>query len=401
MFFCYNKHNMNKAKKINPVKPLCGNGARRIGIDARFYGPESKGLGRYTKELVDNILRIDQENEYVVFLRRENFDSFNTDNPRVKKVLADIRWYTFKEQIIFPLIIWREKLDFIHFTHFNVPLLTPIKFIITIHDLILTKHATARASTLSPVFYWMKNLAYRVTIYAAAKRARIIIAISKYTRQDIIKKFKVDKNKVSMVYEGVADSLINKKNIDDKNVILGYNIHRPYILYVGNAYPHKNLDGLIKVFPKIKEKFKDLKLVLVGKEDYFYARLKKQVKNSKQVDIFFPGFVPDDDLISFYVQAKVYVFPSFFEGFGLPPLEAMQHSCPVVSSNKTCLPEVLGEAAVYFDPNNEDEMVKQILKILEDTNLQSGLKEKGLKQVKKYSWQTCAKETVIVYNQIK
>ncbi len=392
---------MNKKIKSNPVKPVYGNGARRIGIDARFYGPESKGLGRYTKELVDNVLQQDQENEYVVFLRQENFNSFNTDNPRVKKVLSDIRWYTLKEQIIFPWLIWREKLDFIHFTHFNVPILTPIKFIITIHDLILTKHPTARASTLSPILYWIKNLAYRVTIYVAAKRAKIIIAISEFTRQDIIKKFKVDKSKVKMVYEGVATSLIKDKKTDDKKVILGYNIHRPYLLYVGNAYPHKNLEGLIRIFPKIKEKFLDLKLVLVGKKDYFYTRLSALVKDTRQENsIIFPGFVPDNDLISFYKLSEAYVFPSFFEGFGLPPLEAMQHSCPVTSSNATCLPEVLGEAAVYFDPRNTGEMVKQIIRILEDTKLQSQLKEKGLRQIKKYSWQKCAKETLDIYSQI-
>lgn len=384
---------MNKIKKIKH---------RRIGIDARFYGPESKGLGRYTKELVDNVLRQDQENEYVVFLRKENFDSFKTDNSRVKKVLADIRWYTFKEQIIFPWLIWREKLDFVHFTHFNVPLFTPVHFIITIHDLILTKHSTARASTLSPVLYWFKNLAYRVVIFFAAKRARIIIAISEFTRQDVIKKFKVDKSKVKMVYEGVATSLNRTKKTDDKKVILGYNIHRPYLLYVGNAYPHKNLEGLIRIFPKIKEKFPDLKLVLVGKKDYFYARLSALAKDSRQENsIIFPGFVPDNDLISFYKLSEAYVFPSFFEGFGLPPLEAMQHSCPVVSSNETCLPEVLGKAAIYFNPHNTKEMVKQIIRILQDTELQFELKEKGLRQVEKYSWQTCAKETLSIYNQIK
>ena len=391
---------MNNIKKLNPAKPLRGSGARRIGIDARFYGPKSKGLGRYTQELVDNILRIDQENEYVIFLRRDNFDSLKTDNPRVKKVLADIRWYTIKEQIIFPLLIWREKLDFIHFTHFNVPLLTPIKFVITIHDLILTQHPTKRASTLSPFFYSLKNLAYRAVIYSAAKRARIIIAISEFTRQDIIDRFKVDKNKVKMVYEGVAKSLTRDKKIDDKKVILGYNIHKPFILYVGNAYPHKNLEGLIKAFPKIREKFKDLKLVLVGEEDYFYARLKKLVKDSKQDNIIFPGFVPDLDLISFYKTAKAYVFPSFFEGFGLPPLEAMRHSCSVASSNKTCIPEVLGRAAIYFNPKNKKEMIANIMKILSNDNLKQDLILKGLRQVKKYSWQKCAKETLMIYNQI-
>jgi len=137
---------MNESKKIN-----------RIGIDARFYGPIGKGLGRYTQEIVDNIIKLDKENKYTIFLRRENFESFNCDNPKVKKVLADVKWYGLSEQMLMPFYIWRERLDLMHFPHFNVPVLCPVKFVVTIHDLILIKFPTQRATTLAPVIYKIKN----------------------------------------------------------------------------------------------------------------------------------------------------------------------------------------------------------------------------------------------------
>lgn len=369
------------------------NKQKRIGIDARFYGTKNKGLGRYTKEVVDKVIDLDQANDYVVFLRENNFNEFKPNNPRVKKVKADIRWYTLREQFVLPYIFWREKLDLMYFPHFNVPLFYPGKFMVTIHDLILTKHPTQRASTLSPLVYRIKNFAYKLVIILAIKRAKQIIAVSKFTASDIKKKFKVNSIKIKVVYEGVASDLKGNENKDDKKVISRYNIHRPYMLYVGNAYPHKNLEGLVKVFVKIKYNYPDNSLVLVGKEDYFYNRLKNFAKTVDHgEDIIFPGFVPDFDLVSFYRLAEVYVFPSFFEGFGLPPLEAMVHDCPVVSSNKTSLTEILEDAALYFDPDDQIDMQKKIEKVINNTDLRRSLIKKGQEQANKYSWQNCGAE---------
>ncbi len=375
--------------------------SKRIGIDARFYGPANKGLGRYTKEVVDGVTGSDRDNEYVVFLRRENFDEFDTANPRVKKVLADIRWYTLAEQLLFPFIIWRERVDFMHFAHFNVPLFAPVKFIVTIHDLILTEHPTKRASTLAPFFYWLKNAAYRLIIRTAVWRSRKIIAVSDYTRQEIINKFKPNPAKVITIYEGVAEALKSPSGTDDKKVILRYNIHEPYLLYVGNAYPHKNLENLIESFTIIKEKLTDYSLVLVGKEDYFYKRLVTLAEKSKyRNNIIFPGYVPDMDLAAIYRQARTYIFPSFYEGFGLPPLEAMQHGCITVCSNKTCLPEILGEASLYFDPLDKSEMISAIIKASTDITLRAKLKKESAVQITKYNWRKCARETIEIYRQI-
>ncbi len=379
---------------------MAKNNIKRIGIDARFYGPVGKGLGRYTQEIVDNIIKNDPLNEYVIFLRRENFNDFKTDNAKVKKVLADFRWYGFKEQIIFPFLISLERLDLIHFPHFNVPLFCPVRFIVTIHDLILIKFPTQRATTLAPMIYKIKNFFYRIVITNAVKRARRVLAVSEYTKKEIIKQFKIKSEKIIVTYEGVADLARGKaENRDSGNVLAKYQITRPFLLYVGNAYPHKNLEGLIKVFSLINSQRKDLSLVLVGKDDYFYSRLKKYALNFS-ASIIFPGYVPDQELKILYSKAFVYVFPSFYEGFGLPALEAMAFGLPVVSSNKTSLPEIFGTAAVYFNPEDEAEMKEKIESVINNEELRQDLRNRGPEQVKKYSWSECARLTLEAYKTI-
>jgi glycosyltransferase involved in cell wall biosynthesis len=385
---------------------------KRIGIDARFYGPPGKGLGRYVQEIVDNVVKIDQESEFVVFLGRQNYDEFLVSEPRIKKVLVFAGWYSFAEQVAMPWIIWREHLDLMHFPHFNVPIFTPVKFVVTIHDLILTKFPTVRATTLSPWLYWLKNIFYKIVISSAVKRSQKIIAVSEFTKNDIVDKFKVRSEKVVVTYEGVAnlsrgnDSLFVKK-MDDRNTLLSYNILSNYILYVGNAYPHKNLEGLLDVFGELHKKYPALRLVLVGKEDYFYKRLKEFSErlglwNEGVADspVIFTGYVPDVELEVLYRQALFYVFPSFYEGFGLPALEAMDRGCSVASSNQASLPEILGDAALYFDPKDKAEMFLKLDRLYHDEELRLILIKKGHEQIRRYNWWECARKTVDVYHSI-
>lgn len=382
---------------------------KRIGIDARFYGPLGKGLGRYTQEVVDNIIKLDQDNEYVIFLRRENFDEFITDNPKVKKVLAAARWYSLAEQIIMPWLIFKERFNLIHFPHFNVPIFTPVKFVVSIHDLILTKYPTKRSSRQ---LYWLKNLGYRLVIWLAIWRAKKILTASQYSKNDLIGRFKIKSEKILVVNYGASNlkqgqDLRFVKKLDNRKTLLSYSIIGNFILYVGSAYPHKNLEMLLAVFFEFYKKYPDFRLMLVGCEDYFYRYLKQKAEKmelwrekDQTSPVIFAGYIPDAELEVLYQQACFYIFPSLYEGFGLPPLEAMAKGCPVLSSNRSCLPEILGKAALYFNPKDKNDMLIKMEKITSDKNLREALIKKGYEQSKKYNWRECARQTLDVYRSI-
>jgi len=387
----------------------------RIGIDARFWGPGGKGLGRYTQKLIENLERISAKggpafgwdkknssldaNQYFVFLTQENFAEYVPQNKNFQKVLADYPWYSFSEQWNMPRILNKYNLDLVHFPHFNVPLFYGRPFVITIHDLILLHFLTIRSTTLNWAWYWLKFLAYRLVIWSAILRARKIITVSQFTKNDILENYDVSKTKIEVTYESADDWENKEEKVDkkDSQTLSKYGIIKSYILYVGNAYPHKNLERLISAFAMVCQENKELKLVLVGKEDYFYRRLKNMVAKEKISDVVFAGFVADNDLKIVYAGALAYVFPSLYEGFGIPPLEAMALGVPVVSSNHPCMQEILGESAFYFDARNEKKIAQALEKIITDEGLRNNLIQKGREQVKKYSWEKMAKETLKIY----
>lgn len=371
----------------------------KIGIDARFYGSLGKGLGRYTQQLIGYLEKIDLENDYYIFLRKENWADYQPTNKRFTKVLADYRWYSFSEQFFMPIKIWTLGLDMMHFAHFNVPLFYLGKFIVTIHDLILIKYPTERASTLGPWLYKIKHFGYRVIIKNAVSRAKKIIAVSKYTKQEIIKYFQVDPQKIYVTYEGVDPLVVNSE--DTKTILDKYKVIQPYLLYVGNVYPHKNIEGLLTTFQQLIKVRPHLNLVIVGKDDYFFNRIKKEVKlKSLEKNIVFTGFVTDHDLPHLYKGASLYVFPSFCEGFGLPALEACFYGVPVIASDNSSLPEVLGNAAVYFNPYNSEEMFDKIQYVLDNPAVSQQLIERGYKQIKLFSWEKMAKITLKLYRDV-
>lgn len=391
----------------------------RVGIDGRFYGPRGKGLGRYVQKLVDSaqnsqflsLQEIPRRGripniQFVIFLRRENWNEFNPINPNFKKVLADYKWYGFLEQMLFPIKIWRHKIDLMHFPHFNAPIFCPFRFVVTIHDLILRKFPTKRGGLHSAV-YPFKKLLYNFVIRRAIKNAEKIITVSNFTKKDILENFNVPEEKIAVIYEGAQLEELGIRNQES-------GIREPYILYVGNAYPHKNLERLVGAFVKLNQESRlrqyydgqvgirnyDYRLVLVGEIDYFYDKLRKFVRNSKFIipdSIIFTDFVSDSELNNLYKNASLYIFPSLYEGFGLPPLEAMARGVPVVSSNQTALPEILGDAALYFDPYSVEDIVEKIKMALENAPLREEFIKKGFERIKKYNWEKMAKETLEIY----
>ncbi len=372
----------------------------RIGIDARFYGPIGKGLGRYAQKLIKYLEKIDHQNDYFIFLRKENFENYQPQNPRFKKVLADCRWYSLKEQILIPLKVWQYKIDLMHFPHFNVAIFCPCKFIVTIHDLIVTKFPTKKATTLGPLFYKLKWLGYKIIIYWAVKRADKIITVSNFTKKELINYFKINPEKIMVTYEAVDENRgveINKENFLSK-----FKINKPYLLYVGNAYPHKNLERLIKAFKNLlEESCEDLQLILIGKEDYFYKQVKNYTdKLNLNEKVIFADFIDDNNLGLFYKNALIYVCPSLYEGFGLPGLEAMKYGLPIVSSNVSSLPEIYGEAAIYFNSDDYKDMAQKMHQAIKSKDLRESLIKKGLEQIKNYSWLKCAEQTLEIYKNI-
>lgn len=367
----------------------------RIGIDARFYGSIGKGLGRYTSELIAHLEKIDARNEYVVFLRASNFDEYAPKNPRFTKVLAEFPWYGWREQVLYPLWLRKFGLDLMHFPHFNVPFLYRRPFVVTVHDLILLSHPTARATTLGPLAYWIKFRMYLLVIRRAIADAAAVITVSHYTKKEILERFPFAKQKdIAVTYEACAPALRGKAGDG-----LRKDITAPFALYVGNAYPHKNLERLVSAFAKFRaDGHPAWRLVLVGAEDYFYGRVKDEARaRGLDANVTFFGHATDAELGALYDNASFYAFPSLCEGFGLPPLEAMCHGLPVASSDACCLPEILGDAARYFDPKDEDAMARAFAAMADDAALRDALIAKGAAHAATFDWERCARETKDVY----
>lgn len=374
------------------------NGSMRIGIDARFFGSLGKGLGRYTQKLIENLeTAADDGNDYFVFLRKDNYDEYAPRNPRFRKVLADYHWYTLSEQIGYPKLLSSFDLDLMHFPHFNVPLLYRRRFVVTIHDLILIHFPTIRNTTLSPLTYWLKFLAYRLVIRSAIRRSAKVITVSEFTKGDILENYPgVSSRKVIVTHEA-ADGNAEKGTVSEAGILSRHGIIKPYVLYVGNAYPHKNLERLAEAFGEARQTNPELSLVIVGKEDYFYRRLKEFI-GSRGIDgVIFAGYVTDADLDGIYAEAEAFVFPSLYEGFGLPPLEAMARGVPVLSSDHACMREILGDSALFFDGKDVESMRQAMLRLIEDSESRKKLITSGFSRCERYSWKRMAKETADAY----
>ncbi|MEA3322931.1 MAG: glycosyltransferase family 1 protein, partial [Patescibacteria group bacterium] len=341
--------------------------------------------------------QIDHINKYVIFLRRENFDLYLPANKNFTKVLADYKWYSFGEQLFFPFTLYKHKCDIIHFPHFNVPLLYFKKFIVTIHDLILLRYSTQKASTHNIFFYWVKFILYRIVIFNAVHRALSIIAVSQFTKTDICKQYGRVCYKITVIHESAE--IYQKGMGGHAQNLLKYGIIKPYMLYVGNAYPHKNLYALVDAFFIYrKNSNKDFQLILVGCDDYFYKELQQYIKTKNISHIIILYTVTDELLQQLYKEATFFVFSSLYEGFGLPPLEAQLLGTPVLSSDHPCMIEILSHSgALYCDTTNVEVFAQMMQKIVSNDDLRLQLVQKGRENVKKYSWQKMAKKTHNIY----
>lgn len=382
----------------------------RLGIDARFYGHLGKGLGRYTEKLIAHLESIPAASEHIffIFLRRENFEEYQPKRKNFVKVLADYPWYGWQEQILFPRRIAEYHLDLMHFPHFNVPLLLTTPFVVTIHDLILLHYPTVKATELPPFLYWIKYIAYRIVIVHAVWRSRAIIAVSQFTKADLEAVYPSAKGKVTVTLEATDDFCFWLDPKSERKLLesLGLRLSgqagkedtdKPFVLYVGNAYPHKNL-GL---FIEIARKFPQYDFLLVGKEDFFYRAFKRDVAAAGCANIRFAGYLDDRSLGALYRRANVYLFPSFYEGFGLPGLEAMTYGAPVVAAEAGSLREVYGAAAYYFDPRSPESCAVSLRRALSEDEGASGSRQARFRRAAQFSWQAMAEATFKLYEKAR
>lgn len=368
-----------------------------IGIDARMYGGEQTGIGNYIRNLINYLLRIDLNNEYILFLLDREYRRYKISSPRIRKVKVNARWYTFSEQIKLPSILKSQHLDLMHFPHFNAPLIYKEKYLLTIHDLTQNYFPGHGLSA------YLRKKVYRYVFAHNLNQAKKIISVSQYTKKDILNNFVIDPQKIEVIYEGVDATFRPQK--EEKNVFAldqKYSLQKPFILFVGVLRDHKNIVGLIKAFYLILDKYKwDGQLVITGKPNPRYPELSGTIKKlGLKKRIIFPGFVSKSELTTFYKAAEMLVLPSFREGFGFPPLEAMASGTPVAASAVTSIPEVVGDAALLFNPYNPADMARKIMQLLSDPNLRDELIKKGLQRVKRFTWQNCAQNTFNLYRKV-
>lgn len=373
----------------------------KIGIDARFYG--EAGPGRYAKNIVEHLEKIDSKNEYFVFLRPKGFEKYKAQNLNFKKVLADYKWYTWAEQFKFLFLVLKYRLNIFYVPHFNIPVLYPGKIITAIPDIIMHTFSTNRDTTLFKPYFYFKKFIYKFVVWWALVRSYKIIIPSKDVLADFMKVFpRISEDKYVIAYEGL-DPIFIKSNINPDKILEKYSIRQPFLLYISSMYEHKNVKRLIEAFKLLQEKYGfSGQLVLVGKVDKYSTEIAELVKTENLSEkIILPGmfgYVGDDETTALRKRALAYVFPSLKEGFSLTPLEAQYFNLPCAVSDIPCHKEIYDDSVEYFDPLNVEEMAEKINLVLTDENIRKSLQEKGRKNLANYSWNTTADITLKIFN---
>lgn len=361
----------------------------KIAIDIREAGHEKTGKGWYTYNLVHELLKLDHENEYILYTDAEKHPLGNFKNATVKVMkVKSIQWHL---KVLKDIKAEKAEIFFAP-TSYIIPALAPksLKTIITIHDLV---------AFLFPNTHSAKAVVIeRLTLKRAIKKAKAILVVSQNTQKDLLKKFQYPADKIFLT--PCAPSEFFREKIDEKELEKlkkKYQLPENFILAVGTLEPRKNFPNLIKSFVIIKRKYPDYKLVIVGKKGWKFKQIEDALKQyNLQNDVIFPGYLDDQELHKIYAIAKVFVFPSLYEGFGIPPLEAMASGCPVVSSNVASMPEVVDQAGLLIDPKNALKMADAITSLIENDQVRNMMIERGKAQADKFSWKKSAEKALEV-----
>lgn len=367
----------------------------RIGIDARFYGLEHAGIGRYVIELVANLRRIDRKNTYVLFLRPP-YDKDLVLPDHWEKVATKIKHYTVEEQWLLAEIFARQGLDLLHVPHFNVPLLYRGPFVVTIHDLLWHEVKGLSVTTQNPLFYLLKYLGYRAVVSHALRQARRVFVPSQVIREKLVRWHGVAQGAIVVTPE--APSSIFKPVRKKPEILKKYRLTTPFFIYTGSVYPHKNIPVVASAIKRLNEQGERVRFVVVSARSVFLDRLRQELfKMGAGAFVQLVGFVPDDDLVSLYAQAVALVQPSYSEGFGLTGLEAMACGTPVIASRIPVFTEIYSDAALLVDPYSPEHFASAMKKLLHNRRLQVTYSQRGRIHVRSFSWKNLARTCQEVY----
>lgn len=369
-----------------------------ICIDATSLSRKITGIESYALNLIDALLRYDRRNRYVLLFRGKIHRGIIRQNTNIRIEICSFRSQIICEQIWLPSFINKLKVDLVHFPAFPPGFLFAGKSVVTIHDATLWKYP----ETLS----WKGKLYFRPLTIRGIQKAAKVLTVSEFSRKEITSCAAIDESKVVNTGEAIAGDFKKISQLDKlKGAKQRLSLPDQFLLSVCSIEPRKNIGALLEAFNLLLSKKripKEFKLVLVGRKAWGSSLVEKKIhKLELENNILLLGHVSTEDLVLIYNLAQVFVYPSLYEGFGLPPLEAMACCTPVVASNVASLPEVLGDAAILVDPKNVEEIAGNIESLICDKELRESLVKKGLNRVKQFSWEQVAKKTVAVYESLR
>ena len=371
----------------------------KIAFDIRRL--HDHGIGTYIRNLVLHLASLARKTSVVLVARPGHPEELEPLPPNFGFLMEPTAGSSLWDNLVLPRLLDRRRVDLLHTPHYHSPRFLRCRSVITVHDCVHVLFPRAAGSKAEFRRAWLRTR-------RSVRRCSRIIAVSEATRRDLTRLFNVPGEKITVIHNAIDERLTAPSGEEEKKRILErYQVDAPFLLYTGNVRPHKNLARAIEAFAVLKSElredpeWRDLKLLIIGDELSRYQLLRRTaVRGGLQHEVRFLGFVPYETLRVFYRTAQIFVFPSLYEGFGLPPLEAMANGTPVLTSNVSSLPEVLGDAALLVNPENVFDISKGLRQLLFDSSLRRDLREKGFRQVKKYSWKKSTEMAWKTYEQV-
>jgi len=378
----------------------------RVLIDAHLSSDRTDGIGRYLNELIPAIVEIDRENEYVLLLQSgigPGHPLKVLEAPNLVKKEVPWQGLTLKQHLAIPGLIRKLKADIYHHPHFDAPWFLAIPTVVTIHGMKYIRHPDLYRIQVGRRRAHLKHMLMKTMMGHAIKRADRIITVSQSLRDEIVSVFHVSRDDISVIHLGVQAPSVKPSGRDELRMIFRkYGVRGRYILSISEQLPHKNLVRLIEAFFLFRKKHRNAyQLVVAGRAHSDYIEPQRKVKElALDETVIFPGHLSNDELGLMYRSADLFVFPSLYEGFGLPVLEAMAHGIPVIASRRASLPEVVGEAGILVDPYDPGDIARAIEKVLTEPGTAEKYTELGLERAKKFTWENTARSTVDIYRKL-